>query len=196
MEASVSIQMQHFGHCADERLNPSPTHWAQRSWNCPELPWNQQTHSAVFKHTCSNYWCPKEPIVTKISLMWQTCRNWREKETRTPLLESRAGKICFCQTDFECPYFRVLGSCISSKGRESTTSSLYIAWMSWKIYGGSTPKIYTLCLGCSSTTHIVLAVIHYVHVATIRVWQWKAQSICTFLPGKHEAPLSLTAEQQ
>lgn len=37
----------------------------------------------------------------KISPRWQTCRNSREKETRTPLFESRAGKICFCQMDFE-----------------------------------------------------------------------------------------------
>lgn len=55
---------------------------------------------------------------------------------------------------------------------------------------------WTLCLGCSSTTHIVLEMIHHVHVATRRVWQGKAESICTFLPEKHEPPLSLTAEQQ
>lgn len=51
----------------------------------------------------------------------------------------------------------------------------------------------TFCLGCSSTTHIVLAMIHDVHVATIRVWQGKAQPICTFLPEKHGTALSLRA---
>lgn len=118
----------------------------------------------------------------KISPRWQTCRNSREKATRTPLLELRAGKVYFCETDFERPCFRGPDSCISSKGTASTTSSLYTARPNRKIYGGSTPETYAFCLGCSSTTHIVLAMIHGVHVATIRVWQGKAQSVCTFLP--------------
>lgn len=71
-------------------------------------------------------------------------------------------------------------SCISSKGAKSTTSSACTVLLNWEIYDGSPPKMYALCLGCSSTTHIVLAMIHGVHVATIRVWHGKASPFALF----------------
>lgn len=122
----------------------------------------------------------------KTKLLRQTRRrtqgktNQQQQNPRTLLLESGGWKDLFLLNGLWMSMLQRPDSCISSKGAESTTSSPCTAPLNWKICGGSPPKMNAFCLGCSSTTHIVLAMIHDVHVATIRVWHRKASPFALF----------------
>lgn len=125
------------------------------------------------------------------------CSQDTSRCVQAPPLGSRAGQICsvtFILLFCGCPHLGALAAAPVQRA-QAAPPVLTLPGPSWR-FMVEPLQGWTLCLGCSSTTHIVLEMIHHVHVATRRVWQGKSWPICTFLPEKHEPPLSLTAEQQ